>query len=228
MNDINLFLYEEIMLLALRDEEGTIAASFVEQVIAGAVLAELLLGGRISVGGSKKQLVDIHDATHAGDPIVDECLDKISASKKPASLQAWVTQLAGLKDLRHRVAQQLCERGILRADQDKVLFLFKRRIYPEINSVPEKAIIERLRAAIFSDTAELDPRTVVLISLADGSDLLNQTFGRKELKGRQERIKQIANGELTGKATKDVITACQTAVMVAAIMPAIVSTTVVS
>jgi hypothetical protein len=40
----NLFLYEEIMLLALRDEEGTIASgTMYKYAIGAAVLSELLL-----------------------------------------------------------------------------------------------------------------------------------------------------------------------------------------
>ena len=83
-----------------------------------------------------------------------------------------------------------------------------------------------MRKAIFSDGRNLDVRTVVLISLANGSDILNYTFGRKELKPRKKRIEQITQGDLTGKATQEVIAACQTALAVAAIMPAMISTTV--
>ena len=223
-----LFLYEEIMLLALRDEQGTMAAGFPEQIIAGAVLAELLLDGRISVEDTKKQLVDVIDSSPTGDPIIDECLEKIETSKRRAALKTWVTRLSSTKDLRHRAARQLCERKILRAEQDKVLFVFKRRIYPEIDPKPEKKIISRLRTAIFSDSARLDPRLVVLVSLANGSDLLRQTFGRKELKPRKKRIEQIEAGDVTSKATREVIAACQTALIVAAIMPAMISTTVSS
>jgi len=66
----------------------------------------------------------------------------------------------------------------------------------------------------------------VLVSLASGSDLLRQAFGRKDIKTRKKRIEQIANGDMTDKATKEVIAACQTALIVAAIMPAMISTTV--
>ena len=89
-----------------------------------------------------------------------------------------------------------------------------------------KQIVDRLRTAIFTDRNQLDPRTVVLISLANGGDLLNQTFGRKDVKARKKRIEQIVNGELTGKATREVIVACQTAMMVAAIMPAMMVATI--
>ena len=51
----NLFLYEEIMLLALRDEKGTIASGAMYQhAIGGAVLAELLMTGRLTVDESRK------------------------------------------------------------------------------------------------------------------------------------------------------------------------------
>ncbi|WP_213998223.1 GPP34 family phosphoprotein [Arsukibacterium sp.] len=226
VNDKPLFLYEELMLLALRDEEGTIATGYIEYAVAGAIMAELLLTQRISLENSRKQLVQVQNAETTDDPLLDECLNKIMDGKRRGSLRTWVSRVAGIKNLKHKVARRLCERGILHADEDKVLFIFKRRIYPQINPLPEKEIVERLRMAIFTDSDQLDPRSVVLISLADGVGLLGQTFGRKEVKARRERIKTIVKGELTGQVTKEVISACQTAVLVAAIMPAMVVTTV--
>jgi hypothetical protein len=55
-NTNNLFLHEEIMLLALRDEEGTIASgSMYNFAVGGAIIAELLLSQRIAVDQSKKK-----------------------------------------------------------------------------------------------------------------------------------------------------------------------------
>ena len=130
-------------------------------------------------------------------------------------MKTWVTRFAGLKKLNHRVAEQLCKRGILRADEDKVLLIFTRKIYPEINPRPERQLTERLRKAIFTETTALDPRTVVLVSLANGADLLKLTFNKKQLKGRKKRIERIQNGEVTGKATKEAIEAAQAAAMLA-------------
>ncbi len=223
-----LFLHEEILLLALRDEEGTIASGTMYQyAIGAALLAELLLGKRIEVEQSgKRKLVNLVNPTPLGEPLIDECLGKVSSAKRRAALQTWVSRFAGVKNLKHRVAQQLCRRGILRADEDKVLLLFTRKIYPEVNPGPERELIERLRRAIFTDTRDIDPRTVVLLSLADSTGLLKIVFNKKELKGRKTRIKQIVDGEITGKAATEAIQAMQAAVMVACIMPTVMATTV--
>ncbi|MCP4613602.1 MAG: GPP34 family phosphoprotein [Planctomycetes bacterium] len=219
----NLFLHEEVMLLALRDEEGTIASGTMYQyAIGAAILAELLLNQRIALDESrKKKLVNLISPTPLGEPLIDQCLEKIGNAKRRASLQTWVSRFVGVKKLKHRVAQQLCDRGILKATEDTILLLFTRKIYPEINPEPERRLIERLRQAIFSDSRDVDARTVVLVSLADSTGLLKVIFDKKQLKGRKARIKEISNGEITGKAAKEAIEAMQAAVMVACIMPTI-------
>lgn len=63
--------------------------------------------------------------------------------------------------------------GSLRVDLDKVLVSFRRKIHPEVYQVPEKTIIERLRAAILGDNDQFDPRSVVLILLARAVNLLD-------------------------------------------------------
>jgi hypothetical protein len=220
-----LHLYEEIMLLALRDKEGTISSgSMYQYAIGGAILAELLLAERIRVEmKKKKKLAELVSSTPLGDPLIDECLEKMRTAKKRAQLKAWVSRFAGLKRLKHRAAMQLCKRGILRADEDKVMLIFTRKIYPELNPTPEKRIVERLRKAIFTEQRDINPRTVVVISLAHHANLLKISFDKKKLKARKKRIEQIINGDMTGKATKEAIEAMQSAVFVACIMPAVLS-----
>jgi hypothetical protein len=214
-------LHEEITLLAIRDEKGTFATNFVEHAVAGAVLAELLLEGRIDVEDTRRKLVKLRSHRPTGAPIIDECFASMKAAKRRASLNTWVGRLAGTKGLRHKVARQLCRRGILRYDEDKILLLFRRKLYPEVDPKPEREIVERLRNAIFGGSREVDPRTAILVSLAGSSELLNEPFGRREIKARKKRIEQIVNGEVIGKATKEVIAACQAAIMVAAILPVV-------
>lgn len=211
-----LFLHEEIMLLALRNREGTvqIGTNF-QYAIGGAVLADLLLEGRVVVETKrKKKYLKLADSTPFGNTVIDECLRKVVDAKRRAQLRMWVSRFARVKKLKHRVAKELCRRGILRSDEDKVLLVFSRKIYPEINPEPERQILDRLREAIFTDTDQVEPRTAVLLSLAKSTGVLKANFDKKKLKTRKDRIERIINGEVTGKATKEAIDAMKAAAMV--------------
>ena len=225
-----LFLHEEILLLALRDEKGTPASGTEYSYgIGGAILAELLLDERIrTVTPKKTPLAELVRSDSFGDPVIDECLEKIRNAKKRASFQTWVSRFAGIKNLRHRVAEGLASRGILRVDTGKVLGIFSRKVYPEVDPGPEKRIIARLRRVIFEGESDVDPRTVALVSIAHHTGMLKVVFDKRELKARKARIEQIMNGDLTAKATKEAIEAMQAAVLVACILPAIIVTTVVT
>lgn len=225
---MNLYLYEEIMLLALRDDKGTLVTSYVEQAVAGAVFAELLLARKVSVSEDKKKLIEVKDSSPLGDPIIDECLALLNSQSKPISSGDLITKFGGIKELRHKVARQLCNRDILRAEQDKIMFIFTRRTYPEVNPEPEQAIIKRIHAAIFDSEDDIDPRTIVLISLAKSAGLLVQNFDAKAIRAKKDRIEQIVSGELAGESTREVISAYETAVLVATIIPTLVTTIVVS
>ena len=220
-------LHEELMLLALHDEKGTIApGTNYQYALAGAILSELMMRGRIGIDESgKKKLAKVIVKKRTGAPVLDECLDKI-ADDKPRGLDHWVGKFAGIKNLKHRVAERLCDRGILREEEGTILIVFSRRIYPETDPRPENEIVDRLRDAIFTDKRDVDPRTVVLVSLANNAEILKAVFDKKDLRRRKDRIEQVVNGEIMGRAAKEAIEAMQTAVMVAAIMPAIVTTVV--
>ena len=217
--------YEAVLLLALREETGTVAPGvMVHYVLSGAAVAELLLSKRIDLEGRKNSpRVRVLDPTPLGDPLLDECLGRITASKRPADLRTWVTRLAQLRGLRRRAAERLCQRGILRAEEQRVLFFFPRTVYPLADPRPKRALVERLSRAIFSDEKDVDPDTVVLLSLAHGGRLLPLVFERRKLKEREGRIKSVINGEMTGKATREAIEAMQAAVLAASITPAVIA-----
>lgn len=217
MKNSSLFLHEEILLLALQDEKGTISAgSMYAYAVGGALLAELVVRGRIELAGPpKKRMVQLLDPTPIGEPLLDEAIEKIATAKRRGSVSTWVTRLAGLRKLRDRLADGLCRRGILRAEERDVLLFFKRRVYPALDPRAEREIVERLRQAIFED-GQVDARTVVLLSLADRAGVLGTVFGRKALKARRPRIDRLVEEESLGKAVKSAVEAVQVAIIVAA------------
>lgn len=221
-------LHEEVLLLALKDDEGTIASgTMYHYAISAALMTELIMNKSVRiVEEKKKNFVELNEKSSLKDDLLIECIEKISNAKRRATLQTWISRFSGIKKLKQRTAESLCKKNILKMDEDKVLLIFNRTIYPEINPVPEKKIISRLEKAIFTDSENIDPRTVVLLSLANASGLLRANFDKKELKKRKDRIEQVIIGEMMGKATAEVIQAVQSAIMIAAIMPAITAATV--
>ena len=206
-----LALHEEFGLLCLHDKKGTIISEKSRLGIAGALLAELLLQGLIGVDASRRRkLVDADQSRWVNDPILNECLQKIRKTERKAWLAMWVLAFAYRGRLARQVAERLCWRGILRAEEQKRLLFFSRQIYPEINPGPERAVIERLREAIFTDADDISPRTVVLATLADACKLLHPIFGRKELGSREVRLKQLANGQLVGQHVGAAVNTAQT------------------
>jgi len=223
-----LYLHEEVLLLALRDEQGTIASgSMFTYAMGGAILAELLLRERVAVDEtSRRKLVNVVDTKRTGDPVLDECLKLMREAKRRKPMQGWVTKFATTRGLRDRVALGLCRRHILKADEGRVLMLFKRKIYPECDPAPERAIVKRLRRAIFSETRDVDARTLVLVSLANSANVLSMVFEKRELRARKARLKLLASEESAGEAASAATAAIRAAQAAVAMM--IVTTTVIS
>lgn len=224
----NLTLYEAIMLLALCEEKGTMSGMYVEYVTAAALAAELLMLGRIIIDEKNKNKVAVLSNEPTGNLLLDEALTMIAASKQQENLKGWVFKLASIKDLKHKVAQALAANGIVSAEKEKVLWLFERRVYPEINPAPEQQLRQAMRDVVLADSNDIEPRIAITIALASSARLLPHVFSKQELKDRKQRIKQLESGELVSKAAKEAVQAIEAAVMIAVIMPAIIAATTAS
>ena len=220
-------LYQAVMLLALSEERGTMNGAYVEYATAAALLSELLMHERIAIETDNKNKVLVMDDSSTDDALLDEALDQIKAAKRQRKLQDWVQKLGQLKDLKHKVAQSLVDAHIVAAEKEKVLWLFERRVYPELNPEPEQQIREGMRSAVMSDD-EVEPRVAILVALANSAKLLPQVFTKQELKQRKKRIEQLEKGEMVSAAAKQAVAAIEAAVMVAAIMPAITAASTAS
>jgi len=218
-----LHLYEEIMLLALCEEKGTISGSYVGYAVAAAVIAELMLQDRLRIADGRRKYVELTDDSHSDDSLLNECIEKIKTSKRPKVLRTWVNELAHLKDIQHKVARNLAEHGVVSADEEKVLWLFTRRVYPEVNPRPEQELRQRMRAAVLEeqDSSTIDARTVIIIALCQGARLLTQVFSARELRQHRDRIKQLVKGNVLGEAAREAVQAVEAAIMVAVMIPAI-------
>lgn len=222
-----LYLHEEITLLALAEEKGTIeTGSWYAHVAAGAVLAELLLRERVriqteaegkasgSIFNRKPKLV-VTDPAAVGDALIDEWLRKISQSEKLKPAGDWLSAIANSKGLQAAASARLVELEILEQQSDKVLWVFNRVRYPEKDGAPEIEIRNRLHRAIFEDDFKVDARTIVLLSLTKNGEFLPALFDKKRLRQRRQHIEKLIEGEALGRATAELIEAIQVAIIVA-------------
>ena len=219
-----LSLPEQLMLLMLRDDTGTMEShtSLHQLALGGAILAELMLAESIRIDEDKKQLVHLDRSKALSDPILEECRRLIVDAKRPRNATNWITTFAMQRRLRHRVAEALCRRGILEESEDKVLFFFTRAVYPTINPKPESALVKQLRDAVMGSSPTVDARMALLVSLGHATGLLRIHFSRAELKDRKTRIEKMATG-----AVSDAVQAAQQATQ-AAIMSAVITSSVVA
>jgi hypothetical protein len=212
-----LWLHEEVLLVALHDEKGSMqASSTCGFAMAGAMFAELMLMGRLSIAGEgKKQTVAVADPAATGNPLLDECLAMVSESSKPRKPADWMWRFARVKNLRDRVADDLITLGAIRKEEGKVLVIFPVTRYPEVDASYEAEVSRRLAETIFGDEPVDDPRTATLVALLDGAQMLSLVFSRKDLKARKARLEAISSGDAAGEAVTAAVRAMQAAVLTA-------------
>lgn len=222
-----LWLHEELVLFALDDESGRWhSCGYVDYALSGAILSELALAGCIEMTEDKAPQVVFRRLATFDDELLDEALKKIVDAPKPKSAVDWIGVLARLPDMRLRIARGLCRRGILEEIESRHLFVFTSRRFPTLDPTLEYDAVDRSRAAIFSDVARIDPRTAMLIALADVVQLLPLRFSADALRKRKERLEWIREHSGLQLAARKAIAAIQAAS--AAAMAAIMAATIVS
>ena len=209
-------LHHELLLLALHDDKGTVQVSgMLDLGIAGALFCELIFEERVELrpeGRRGRPLTTVLSRATFGDEVLDEALRRLIDAKRRANPQNTVISLSRMKKLRARTAVALCRRGILRESEDRVLWLFRRRIYPTVDPKPEAALIDRIRTAIEQPEVEVEPRTALLVTLANLVGALRPIYSRKELRTHKARLKQLKSlGGAGSEATHKAIEAAQAA-----------------
>jgi hypothetical protein len=213
-------LPERLLLPATDDDSGRIdtKSDALDLGLAGATLTDLLLLGRLANVDGK---VTVSDASPTGDPILDDALATIAASK-PRDAKHWVTTLPKSR-LRDRVLERLTGKGVLRREEHRLLWVVPADRYPAENDAPERDIRDAVRAAVV-DGEEPTPRTAALIGILKACDLTGAVFSRDERKQYGDRIERIAEGEVLGGAVAKAVKDLQAAITTAAVTAAIAGT----
>ncbi|GIF40457.1 GOLPH3/VPS74 family protein [Actinoplanes xinjiangensis] len=185
-------LAEDVLQLVFDDKTGrsVINQTYLDSVIAGALLLDLIRLGRVVPGepegrDGKKRAAIVTDRTPTGDPLLDAALATVA--EKPRTLKKAVEAL--VKGNRKAVIERLVERGILRHDRTRVLGIFKLTSFPAADTENEAALRRDLAAALHQG-AEPDSRTASLIALLHSVKSLPKVVGgdKAELKARADAI----------------------------------------
>ncbi|MBC9716727.1 GPP34 family phosphoprotein [Streptomyces sp. TRM66268-LWL] len=213
-------LAEEIMLLSLDDESGSAkkrdAAGW---AVAGALLLELVLAGRVAVRGKHVAVVD---AKPTGEPLLDdrvELLRKWIGERGERRVNEWLGKEQGRAVA--PVVARLCARGVVVEEKRKALGIFPVRRYPEADGTVERELRDRLNAVVLRD-AEPDVRTAGLIALVHGARLHEVAFPGERRGDIAPRMEQVAAGEWAGESVRAAIRDMQ------ALMAAVTAATVVT
>jgi len=212
-----LSLFEELLLIAIDDDKGTVASSVSGHLpygLAGALLAELALQEKIYI--DKGRLV-LADTSQSGNDIEAEALQIIAASKKPRKVQHWINSLGSTKYAR-RVAERLAEKGLVTIEERRILWIIPYDAYPQQDASAKYWVKQRLRSVALGGVAP-SARDVTLLSLVKSCDMLGLVFTRDERKTARKEIDELVKREPFGDAlrtTLEEIDSAAAAVIVAA------------
>ncbi len=194
---------EELLLLAINDDKGSFVempSMSLEYALAGAILMELAFLNRID---TDLKLLDVTDNTPTGDKTLDTVLSQLVSHEKSA--KCWVQEIAcNYQNIKDVLLQRLVDRGILKVDEHKILWVFSTRRYPMIDNTQETEVRTRIRHIILTDELP-DPRDVVIISLIQACDLVDELFEPSERKQAYKRIVQLSKMDLIGQAVNKAV-----------------------
>jgi Golgi phosphoprotein 3 len=199
MPSTQLTFVEEIALLALDDASGALRPMPVmafSYALAGAVLCDLAILNRIDT--DPDQLVVIN-REFTGDLLLDRALARIVNTATPLRVSGWLSLLAeDSRAIETEALDRLVERGILRREEKKILWVFGVRRYPTVDNQERTEVRTRLSELILGDDLP-DPRDAILLSLLVASQLADRIFAGPQYNARSERLATLAKMDLVGR-----------------------------
>ncbi|MET9726961.1 GOLPH3/VPS74 family protein [Streptomyces zaomyceticus] len=205
-------LAEEIMLLSLDDESGAAKErQSAAWAVAGGMLLDLVLAGRVSVDDGR---IRVTDATPTEIPLLDERLRRLDAwcAKKGRAPKVtdWLTK-DHTKAVKATIGS-LCERGLVREEQHRVLGLFPVTRYPEADGSAERELRARLQT-VLRDGPTHHARTTGLLALIHGAKLHRLAFPGVPRKELVPRLEELTAGQWAAEGVRRAIRDMQAAML---------------
>ena len=205
-------IFEELFILALDEEEGEIPKSVeekMEPILAGAVLAELLLHHRIELRDDR---IVVQDQTPTENPILDISLFEILESSKPRKLRYWINTLVHSKII-EEIGHDLVRQEIL-VRKKKHLWMASPQGNGTNGKVSLQSNLKNKIDRIVTDGYDTELPDKALLAILYYGDLLKLVYKHRDRKEARKRIKTIVQPEdgaavLGGSLDEIIATACE-------------------
>jgi hypothetical protein len=163
----NLPLADELFLIGHDEYSGKphVNNVILDSGLAGAVLGELLLTGRIVIADNK---VAVRDNRPYGEGVTDAALAEILKQRENHPVRAWVEYLRD--DVRDMVGRRLVQEGMVTREESRGITFRVTVRYPATDAIEAAAPLVRLRF-LLDRTDPLDQQTMGLASLVLASQL---------------------------------------------------------
>ena len=158
MNDHHRPLCEQLMVLLLTDDGKPVAATTTGYLLAGALLADLVVRGRVDLAGPGETVpaggVLVRSPMPTGDDLLDDALERVRRREggRPSSV---IRPLS--KGTRSAVLERLTAAGIVGVSSRRVLGLFPVRSWPLVHP-GHAARARRAVQAVVESTGPARPR----------------------------------------------------------------------
>ena len=208
-----MLIAEDLVLLLVDDATGkpVTDGTKLDHAVAGAVLLELALQGRVDVAGADEEVrkgrLVVRDQSPTGNAILDDALALIAdkRGKKPDSVIGPLS-----KGLRNRLLGGLADRGILRREDGRILGIFPTTKWPAADSHHENSLRSRLHDILVIGMTP-DDRAGALVSLLSAIDVVPKIVESSDKRAVKRRAKEIAQGAWAADAVRRAIEAVNAA-----------------
>lgn len=204
---------EELLLLALDDATGKLhplPERALDLAVVGALLMELAFRNQLDTDDKEMTILDRNTC---GDPLLDKVMASLPVDKDTLPIQTALTAAAEQAAwLRRQVFTGLMDKGILKQEEHRFLWVLSERRYPVCDGHEEAEVKTRIRKVILQEYIP-DPKDVVIICLMQACDLSPYVFTAKELVKAQPRIEAVAKMDFIGQALAKAIQRIQDAIL---------------
>jgi Golgi phosphoprotein 3 len=200
-----LTMLEEVVLLAVDEQNGQLRSTRefgTAYALVGALFFDLALARKID---TDTEAVHIIDKSPTGNATLDRVLAEMACRPALNTVRAWIEELfLRRQDLEGEALNALIERGVLRHEVSKLLWIIDVERFPMIDKKRQQHVKLRLAQAILTDQIP-DTRDIMLVSIAEPCGLLGYVLSSTELANRKPRIEMLCKLETISRTVTDAI-----------------------